>query len=93
MRQQELVNSIALKMGGTKKSAKEGLDAVLNAIEEALKAGEKISFNEFGVFEVRDISARKGRNPQTQEEIEIPAYKKPSFRASKILKAKLNGEV
>ena len=93
MRQQELVNSIALKMGTTKKAAKEGLDAVLNAIEEALKAGEKVKLNEFGTFEVRDISARKGRNPQTQEEIEIPAYKKPSFKHSKVLKALVNGEV
>ena len=93
MRQQELVNSIALKMGTTKKAAKEALDAVLNGIEVALNTEGEIKLSKFGKFVVREVSARKGRNPQTGEEIEISARNKVAFVPAKAFKELVNSEV
>ena len=55
-------------------------------IEETLASGDKVQVIGFGTFEVRDRAARKGRNPQTGEEIQIPASKVPGFKAGKALK-------
>lgn len=62
------------------------MDAVFEAIAEALKEGDKVQLVGFGNFEVRERSARKGRNPQTGEEIEIAASKVPAFKPGKALK-------
>jgi DNA-binding protein HU-beta len=60
------------------------------SVEEALQQGEKVVLVGFGTFEVRNRAARKGRNPQTKEEILIPASKAPVFKAGKGLKDKVN---
>ena len=83
---QELVDSVAKATGLTKKDATAAVDAVFTSIEEALKNGEKVQLIGFGNFEVRDRAARKGRNPQTGEEIEIAASKIPAFKPGKALK-------
>lgn len=83
---QELVDSVAKATGLTKKDATAAVDAVFTSIEEALKNGEKVQLIGFGNFEVRDRAARKGRNPQTGVEIEIPASKVPAFKPGKALK-------
>ena len=83
---QELVDSVAKATGLTKKDATAAVDAVFTSIEEALKNGEKVQLIGFGNFEVRDRAARKGRNPQTGAEIEIPASKVPAFKPGKALK-------
>lgn len=83
---QELVDSVAKSTGLTKKDATAAVDAVFTSIEEALKNGEKVQLIGFGNFEVRDRAARKGRNPQTGAEIEIPASKVPAFKPGKALK-------
>ena len=83
---QELVDSVAKATGLTKKDATAAVDAVFTSIEEALKNGEKVQLIGFGNFEVRDRAARKGRNPQTGAEIEIPASKVPAFTPGKALK-------
>lgn len=70
----------------TKKDAAGAVDAVLDTITESLKAGEKVQLIGFGNFEVRDRAARKGRNPQTGEEIQIAASKVPAFKPGKALK-------
>jgi len=70
----------------TKKDAVASVDAVFASIEAALKKGEKVQLIGFGNFEVRDRAARKGRNPQTGEEIEIAASKVPAFKPGKALK-------
>ena len=92
MKQQELVNSMAVKMGTTKKAAKEALDAVLDGIEEALNEEGEIKLSGFGKFVVREVAARKGFNPQTREEIEISARKKIAFVAAKAFKESVNKE-
>lgn len=86
MNKSELVSSVAEKAELTKKDAEKAVNALFSAIEEALAKGDKVQLVGFGTFEVRERSARKGRNPQTGEEIEIAAAKVPAFKAGKALK-------
>lgn len=90
MNKAELVNSIAQKSDLTKKDAEKALNAVLESIEDALGKGEKVQLVGFGSFEVRERAERKGRNPQTKEEITIKASKSPIFRVGKALKDAVN---
>ena len=90
MNKAELIAAIAAKTGVTKKSAEAALNAFVDAVEGALKKGEKVQLVGFGSFEVRKRAARKGRNPQTKEEIKIPASKAPVFKAGKALKDLVN---
>ena len=86
MNKTELIAKVAETTELTKKDATKAVDAVLDAIAEALKAGEKVQLIGFGNFEVRERAARKGRNPQTGEEIEIASSKIPAFKPGKQLK-------
>lgn len=86
----ELISQVAEKTNMTKKDATQAVDAVFDVITEALKAGEKVQLIGFGNFEVRDRAARKGRNPQTGKEIDIPASKVPAFKPGKALKDDVN---
>lgn len=86
MNKAELVSKIAEKSGLQKKQAMAALEAFVSSVEETLAKGEKIQIIGFGNFEVRERAARKGRNPQTNEVIEISASKIPAFKAGKSLK-------
>ena len=86
MNKSELIAAIAAKTGSTKKDAEASLNAFVEAVEETLVKGGKVQLVGFGSFEVRKRAARKGRNPQTKEEIKIPASKAPVFKAGKALK-------
>jgi len=90
MNKAELIAAIAAKTGDTKKSAEEAVNAFVSVVTESLKKGDKVQLVGFGSFEVRKRAARKGRNPQTKEEIKIPASKAPVFRAGKALKDLVN---
>ena len=90
MNKAELVQAMATKSNSTKKVAEEQLEALISVITTTLKKGEKIQLVGFGSFEVRKRAARKGRNPQTKEEIKIPASKAPVFKAGKALKDVVN---
>ena len=83
---QELVNDVATTTGLTKKDATAAVDAVFASIQDTLAKGDKVQLIGFGNFEVRTRAARKGRNPQTGEEIEIAASKIPAFKPGKPLK-------
>ncbi len=90
MTKMELISSVAKKTGMTRKDATRAVEAVFETITEALTKGEKVQLVGFGVFEVRERAARKGRNPQNPSQvIEIPAKKVPVFRAGKLLKEKV----
>ncbi|NLG89131.1 MAG: HU family DNA-binding protein [Clostridiaceae bacterium] len=91
MNKTELVSAIAAKSGLSKKNSEVALNAMIASVEEALVAGEKVVLVGFGTFEVKKRAERKGRNPQTKEEIIIPASKAPVFKAGKGLKDKING--
>ena len=90
MNKSDLVAPMAAKTGDTKKSAEETLNAFIDVVTDALVKGEKVQLVGFGSFEVRKRAARKGRNPQTKEEIKIPASKAPVFKAGKALKDLVN---
>lgn len=86
MNKTDLVNAVAESSDLSKKDAGKAVDAVFETITDSLSNGDKVQIIGFGNFEVRDRAARKGRNPQTGEEIQIPASKVPAFRAGKALK-------
>ena len=90
MNKSDLVAAMAAKTGDTKKSAEETLNAFIDVVTDALVKGEKVQLVGFGSFVVRKRAARKGRNPQTKEEIKIPASKAPVFKAGKALKDLVN---
>lgn len=90
MNKAELIAAVAAKTGATKKSAEEAVNAFTDVVTEELKKGEKVQLVGFGSFEVIKRAARKGRNPQTKEEIKIPASKAPKFKPGKALKDIVN---
>ncbi len=86
MTKADLVAQVAKKAGLTAKAAKDSVNTVFGTMSDALKRGEKVVVTGFGTFMVRRRVARKGRNPQTGAEIQIPATKTPGFTAGKSLK-------
>jgi nucleoid DNA-binding protein len=85
MNKGDLVNEVATVVG-TKKEAQAAEDCVFSSITKALKKGDAVTLVGFGTFKVTKRKARKGRNPQTGEEIKIKASKAPKFTAGKSLK-------
>ena len=90
MNKQELINAVAEKAGLSKKDAEKAVAATIDAVTDALVAGDKVQLVGFGAFEVKCRNARVGRNPKTKETIEIPASKIPAFKAGKALKDKVS---
>jgi DNA-binding protein HU-beta len=86
MNKGDLVNQVA-KVVSTKKEAQAAVDCVLQSITKALKKKDTVTLVGFGTFKVDKRKARKGRNPQTGEEIKIKAKKIPKFVPGKALKA------
>ena len=86
MNKSELIAKVAETSELSKKDALKAVEAVFEAITGALQGGDKVQLVGFGNFEVRERSARKGRNPQTGQEIDIAASKVPSFKPGKALK-------
>lgn len=86
MNKTDLVNSVATQAELSKADSKKAVDALLETIATTLANNEKILLVGFGTFEVRERAARKGRNPQTGEEIQIAASKLPAFKPGKELK-------
>ena len=86
MNKADLVTKVSESTDLSKKDVGKVVDAIFDAIAEALQNGDKVQLVGFGNFEIRERSARKGRNPQTGEEIDIPASKVPAFKPGKALK-------
>ena len=86
MNKTELVAAVAEKTAMSKKDSEKAVNAAFDSITEALAAGEKVQLVGFGAFEVKERSARIGRNPKTKETIEIPASRVASFKVGKALK-------
>ena len=86
MNKGDLVNQVA-KVLSTKREAQAAVDCVLQSITKALKKKDTVTLVGFGTFKVDKRKARKGRNPQTGEEIKIKAKKVPKFVPGKALKA------
>lgn len=86
MNKKGLIKAVVEATGLSKKDVTTVVDTVFDKITEALVNGDKVKLHGFGNFEVRERAARKGRNPQTGEEIEIPASKTPAFKPAQALK-------
>lgn len=90
MNKAELVKNMTEKSDLTKADAEKALNAFVESVEEALVNGDRIQLVGFGSFEVRERAERKGRNPQTKQEIIIKASKAPIFKVGKALKDMVN---
>ena len=86
MNKTELIAAVAEKSGLSKKDSEKAVSAVLDAVTEALVAGDKVQLVGFGTFDVKERAARVGSNPKTKEEIQIPASRVASFKVGKALK-------
>lgn len=86
MTKNQLIEKVAKKAHLTKRAAGDAVNSVFNIIQENLNRGEKTIITGFGTFLVRSRAARRGRNPQTGDTIQIPSKKLPSFTAGKTSK-------
>ena len=90
MTKADIVETIYERVGFSKKESAELVETIFEVIKEALVNGEKVKFSGFGNFIVREKNARKGRNPQTGEEIQLAARRVLTFKPSLVLKNALN---
>ncbi|MFT5823412.1 MAG: DNA-binding protein HU-beta [Crocinitomix sp.] len=90
MNKSELVDAIASTSGLSKADSKRALDGLTEAVEGALKKGDKVSLVGFGSFSISNRAARTGRNPQTGKEIKIAAKNVVKFKAGADLSSKVN---
>ena len=91
MNRTQLIGAVAEKTGLKKKEAEAVVAAVLDSIEDALVAEDKVQLFGFGTFSVEKRASRQGRNPATGESITIPASKQIKFAPASVLKDKVNG--
>lgn len=90
MNKSELIDAIAASADLPKAAAGRALDAMVEAVTDALKKGDQVVLVGFGTFSVKDRAARTGRNPQTGDPIQIAAARIPSFKAGKALRDAVN---
>ena len=86
MTKAELISKVAKEANITKAAAAQAVDAITETITKDLKKGGRITLTGFGTFSVANRKARTGRNPQTGQEIRIPASKTPKLTVGKVLK-------
>jgi DNA-binding protein HU-beta len=91
MNKAELVADVAERLSDTKIKGGEAVDAVFDAITAALQQGDEVRLPAFGVFAVANTAERVARNPQTGQEVKVPAGKRAKFRPGKALKEALDG--
>jgi len=90
MTKADLVETIYEKIGFSRKESAEIVDLVFDLLKETLESGDKVKISGFGNFVVREKRSRKGRNPQTGEEIQISARRVLTFKPSQVLRKALN---
>jgi integration host factor subunit alpha len=90
MTKADIIESIYEKVGLSKEESSRIVELVLETLKETLENGEKVKISGFGNFVVRTKRSRRGRNPQTGDEIQITARKVLTFKSSPILKRALN---
>ncbi len=90
MHKTDLIKQISSDTGLSQKDSSAALESFLSTATKALKKGDTVTLIGFGTFKVTKTSARKGRNPQTGKEIQIPASKRVRFTAGKGLKEEVN---
>ncbi len=91
MNKGELIKAMADKAGFSQKDAAAAYEAFVATVTEALKAGDKVQLVGFGSFEVKEVAAKTGINPQTKAPVQIAACKKPVMKFGKAYKDLING--
>ena len=91
MNKKELAKGVAEAVSSTTSEVERVIDALVDAIGGSLENGDAVTLPGFGTFEVRHRSARKGRNPQTGDEIDIAATDAPAFKPASALKKRVAG--
>ncbi len=86
MNKADLVEKVAGQVGLTKRASNEAIDAITSIVSDGLARGDKVTLVGFGTFHVMERKARRGRNPQTGQTIQIPAKRVPKFRPGKDLR-------
>ena len=89
MNKADLVEKVTNQTGLTKKASGEAIDAITSVISDALAREERVTLVGFGTFQVMERKARRGRNPQTGETVQIQAKKVPKFRPGKGLRERV----
>ena len=92
MQKTELIARIAKTTGLSQVETAKVINAALDAITAALKAGDKVTLTGFGTFQARKTAARVGTNPKTRQKIHIPAGKRAAFSAGSLLKSAVSGK-
>ncbi|MEO7661098.1 MAG: HU family DNA-binding protein [Gaiella sp.] len=88
---QEFIEAVAAKTGSSKRDAAEAVEAFLSTVEDALKAGDSVTFTGFGKFHTTHRAARMGVNPRNpSEKVQIRAATVPKFSAGSVLKKAVN---
>ena len=85
-----LINRVYDEVGLSKATSKKVVEALIELIKESLEKGEDVLISGFGKFIVRNKRPRRGRNPQTGEEIQLRARRVVTFKISSVLKKKMN---
>jgi DNA-binding protein HU-beta len=89
----DLIDAIRDRLGADKKTAETAVDAVLDTIQRAVAAGERVAITGFGVFEKVDRAARTGRNPRTGETVKVKKTSVPKFRPGTQFKGVVSGAI
>ncbi len=92
MNKSDLVATVALETGFSKRIAGEAIDAMLEAVRRTVARGERVSLPGFGTFEKRLRAPRAARNPRTGEQVRVPATPVPFFRAGQDFKDACSGK-
>jgi integration host factor subunit alpha len=92
MTKADIVENVYEKVGFSKKESSELVEVVFETMKATLERGEKVKISGFGKFEVRYKRPRRGRNPQTNDEIVIEERNVLSFKPSQVLKNALAGD-
>ena len=87
---EKIVDSIYNQVGLSKNQSKGVVESLLDIIKQNLKKGENLLISGFGKFVVKDKAARRGRNPQTKEDLQLKARRVVVFRTSGVLRRKIN---
>jgi integration host factor subunit alpha len=90
MTKAQVVEHLFEKVGFSKKDSSEVVELILDTIKEALIQGEKVKISGFGNFVVKEKKARRGRNPQTGDDLTISARRVLTFKPSQVLKNAIN---
>jgi integration host factor subunit alpha len=86
----DIIQDVYEKLGFSKKDSAKIVESVFDIMKDKLANGEKIKISGFGNFVVKGKKARRGRNPQTGNEIEISARRVLTFKSSQVLRSALN---